>query len=389
MTVLKGSPALGEVLQAARDLAPMIRKAAPDNEAARRLDDATVAAMREAGLFRILLPAAYGGLDLPLLDALAVIEEVSAADGSAGWCLLKGATSNQMAGYLGPQAAREIWSDPSIVTAGSFNPRGRAVEVADGYRLTGHWDWGTGTGHSAWIICGAVVFDSVEATAPKPGATPGVPEIKAFVVPRAQVTIHDTWHVTGMRATASNEFEVSDVLVPPERAFDGMVAAPVVRTPNYAIPYIAQAMIPHAAVAIGIARGALADFGDLAAVKVPLASTSRLADKDRVVEAFGRAHAMVHAARCAVVGAVESAWSGPATGGRPSEADLAHLSLAATFATDLCVGAVDTVQALAGGTGVFESSPLQRASRDIHVAATHFLVNHDKYALAGRALLTG
>jgi alkylation response protein AidB-like acyl-CoA dehydrogenase len=391
VSAVRGSRALDAVLAAARDLGPVIRKAAPGNEASRRLDDATVTAMRETGLFRILLPAAYGGHELPLLDALEVIEEVAAADGSAGWCLLKGATSNQMAGYLDPAAAREIWADPSIVTAGSFNPRGRAVELpaGEGYRLTGRWDWGTGSAHSQWIICGAVVFDSPEATAPKPGPTPGVPEIKAFFVPRDEVTIHDTWFVAGMRATASHEFEVDDVLVPAGRAFDGMVAVPRVDSPNYAVPYIAQAMIPHAAVAVGIARGALADFRELAGVKVPLGGSSPLADRDRVVDGVGRAHAMVHAARATVTRAVEQAWATAAAEGRPTEAELAHLSIAATFATDLCVGAVDTVHSLAGGAGVFETSPLQRAFRDVHVAATHFLVNHDKYVLAGRALLTG
>jgi alkylation response protein AidB-like acyl-CoA dehydrogenase len=372
-------------LQAARDLAPAIRKAAPDNEAARRLGEETVTALRRAGLFAVLLPAAYGGAELPLPAAMAVIEEVSAADGSAGWCLLKGAATNQMAGYLPERAAREIWADPTIVTGGSLNPRGRAVEVPGGYRLTGRWDWGTGVGHSTWVIGGAVVVDA--DSSPRPGPAPGVPETKALVFPRADTTVHDTWRAAGMRATASGEFEVRDLFVPVERTFDGMVARPVVRGPNYAIPYIAQAMVPHAAVAVGLARGALADFRELARTKVPLLSPSRLFEQDRVAERVGRAEAMVHAARATALAAVDAAWASQARAGRPDEDRLVHLSLAAVYATELCVAAVDIVHTLAGGSAVDEHSPLQRAFRDVHVAATHFLVRPDKYLLSGRALL--
>jgi alkylation response protein AidB-like acyl-CoA dehydrogenase len=376
----------GAALQAARDLAPAIRKAAPDNEAARRLGDGTVTAMRRAGLFAILLPATYGGAELPLPEAMAVIEEVSAADGSAGWCLLKGAVTNQMAGYLPEAAAREIWADPTIVTGGSLNPRGRAIEVPGGYRLTGRWDWGTGVGHSAWVVGGAVVVDPVDAS-PRPGPAPGVPETKALVFPRDETTVHDTWRAAGMRATASGEFEVRDLFVPAERTFDGMVAEPVVHGANYAIPYIAQAMVPHASVAVGLARGALADFRELARTKVPLLSPSRLFEQDRVAEAVGRAEAMVHAARATVLAAVDQAWASRARAGRTDEDRLVHLSLAAVYATELCVAAVDVVHSLAGGSAVDEHSPLQRAFRDIHVAATHFQVRPDKYLISGRALL--
>jgi alkylation response protein AidB-like acyl-CoA dehydrogenase len=372
-------------LAAARDLAPALRKAAADNEAARRLSDETVTAMRQAGLFAILLPAAYGGAELPLPAALAVVEEVAAADGSAGWCLLKGAATNQLAGYLPAAAARRIWADPTIVTGGNLHPRGRAVEVEGGYRLTGRWDWGTGVVHSAWVVGGAVVVDA--AGNPRPGPTPDLPETKAFVFPRDVTTVHDSWRAAGMRATASGEFEVRDLVVPADHVFDGMAARPVVQGVNYAVPYIAQAMVPHAAVAVGVARGALADFRELARVKVPTLGTSRLFEQDRVAEGVGRAEAMVHAARATAVAAAESVWSAARAGRRPREDELVHLSLAATYATELCVAAVDLAHSLAGGSAVDERSPLQRAFRDIHVAATHFLVRPDKYLLGGRALL--
>lgn len=372
-------------IDAARDLAPLIRKSAAENEAARRLSEDTVTAMREAGLFRILLPAVYGGFELPLVDALAVIEEVSAADGSAGWCLLKGAVSNQMAGYLPEATARSMWADPSIVTASRFAPTGRAVVVDGGYRLSGRWDWGTGAGHSEWLLVGAVVHD--DDAGPARTTPSGLPEVVALAFPRSLATIHDTWQAAGMRATASNEFEVDAITVPADHTFAGLAAPPVVRTPNYAVPYIAQAMIPHAAVAVGLARSAVAEFSEVAAVKTSTTGGSgKLIDKDRVNEGVGRACALVDAARATTAAAVTAAWA-EAAGGAASERALVTLSLAATLATDLCVQAVDIVHSLAGSTAVQEASPLQRAFRDIHVAASHALVRQDNYVVGGRALL--
>jgi alkylation response protein AidB-like acyl-CoA dehydrogenase len=115
-------------------------------EQQRQLPSELVNLMHDLSLFAILQPARYGGLELPIADALKVIEKVASIDAAVGWCLLKGASSNQMAHYMNKIAAENIWKDARVCVGGNFNPtKGRAILDGDrGYRLTGRWDWGTG-----------------------------------------------------------------------------------------------------------------------------------------------------------------------------------------------------------------------------------------------------
>ncbi len=349
-------------------------------EAERRLPQVLVDWMLGEGLFAILQPEAYGGLEQPMADVLDVIEALSAIDGSAGWCLLKGSTSNQLAAYLPEAGASEIWADPKIVVGGSFNPKGKAVAVDGGYRLTGRWDWGTGTTHSAWIMGGAMVFDA--AGGPPVKGPHGGPIIKTLFVPRADVQFIDTWHAHGMRGTGSLDFAVEDVFVPVARTMDGPMSRAVLATAHTDVPLMAQVMVPHAAVAIGLARGCLADFIELARGKTPLMASAKLAEDRLAHDGVGRAAALIDGARAYVRDSVARAWAADAT-----PAAFPALSLSAVHATHACVAAVDMLYTLSGGSAVASASPIARAWHDIHVAASHFLVNHEKYAAAGKAML--
>jgi indole-3-acetate monooxygenase len=364
-----------------------IRELGAQAELQRRLPIALVELMHDMSLFAILQPARYKGLELPITDAMEVIAKVASIDAAAGWCLLKGASSNQMAHYISESAAQSIWTSDRVGVAGNFNPtKGKAVlDGAGAYRLSGRWDWGTGSTHSQWLICGAMVFES--DTAPAPVMTPAkMPLIKAFVVPASSCKLTDTWHTHGMRGTGSGDFEVQQLQVSTDYAFDGLFAAPVVQTSLTALPYAMQAPLPHAALAIGIAEGALEHFKVLAGTKTPLMTQALLKDRELIQRAYGEAAAMVKGARAYFSQVIQNSWQ-QASSNSMSPALGADISLACTDITQRCVAAVDSCYHLAGGTAVFEASPLQRAFRDIHVAASHFLVNTDKYTAAGKQLL--
>lgn len=367
-------------LSAIRRQQQFIRQQGELAQSERRLPQPLVDWMLTEGLFAILQPKAYGGLELPMADALDVIEALSAVDGSAGWCLLKGSTSNQLAAYLPEHGARAIWGDPAIVVGGSFNPKGKAIAVDGGYRLTGRGDWGTGTTHSAWIMGGAIVIDPATGA---PAKTPhGGPVIRTLFVPSHEVSFIDSWDAHGMRGTGSLDFAVEDVFVPAERTMEGPMARPVIATVHTPVPLAAQVMVPHAAVAIGLARGCLANFIALARGKTPLMASAKLADDRMAHDGVGRATALTDGACAYVRDSVSRAW---AMGAKPES--YPALALSAVHATHACVAAVDLLYTLAGGSAVASASPIARAWRDIHVAASHFLVNHEKYSVAGKALL--
>jgi indole-3-acetate monooxygenase len=369
----RATPIVDSVRQRAAQLAELSQY----GEDHRRLSPETVAIMGDLGLFHILVPERLGGSELDLLGACAVIEELSAADAAAGWCLLKVSSTNMLSANFPEAVAREIWPDQHAVACGSLNPKGRAVKVDGGYRLTGRWDWGTASPFATWLMGGAMVFDD---GADMPAMGPHGPQIVTCFFPVDQAEMIDTWHTNGMRGTGSGDFAVTELFIP-ERHVMSMGMPPAAQGELFKIPMPAWMMIPHAFVSIGIARAAVESLVELSRIKTPLASSKLLKDKEWVQDSIARATALVHSARAYCEVAVRDAWADP----NPTR--FTHLSLASTHAAQACVDAVDLVHRAAGGSAAYLSSPLQRQWRDVHTAASHFLVNVEKFAGAGRALL--
>ena len=147
-------------VEAAKGLAPQIQASADDIERSRRLPLPLVDAMAQAGLFRLSIPRSLGGEETDPTTLVRVVEEVSRADGAAGWCLGIGGTYGAFGGYLSADAAHEIYgSDPLVRTAGALRPFGNAVVVDGGYRVTGRWPLGSGCQHSGWIVGGCRILD--------------------------------------------------------------------------------------------------------------------------------------------------------------------------------------------------------------------------------------
>ena len=87
-------------LDAVRELAPKIRAASDEIEKGRRLPLDIVRAMQRAGVFRMAMPRAWGGPELNVLSQLRVIEALSIADASAGWCAMIGVDGGYLTAYI-------------------------------------------------------------------------------------------------------------------------------------------------------------------------------------------------------------------------------------------------------------------------------------------------
>src|SRR5436189_294729 len=219
-------------LDVARALAPRIRERADEIEAARQLPRDLVLEIANAKLFKVASSEAEGGLGADILTTLRVIEEVARADGSTGWCLAMGINSFRQSAQFAPEVRRTLFhSDPIGVSAGSANPRGRAVAVPGGYRVTGHWFFASGCMHSFLLHGACKVFDG-DVPRRRPN---GDQDVRiAYFHPKSQVKIIDTWNVSGMRGTGSHDIEVEDLFVPEEHTFSaldrrGPVTGPVNR----------------------------------------------------------------------------------------------------------------------------------------------------------------
>jgi alkylation response protein AidB-like acyl-CoA dehydrogenase len=371
------------LLSAARALAPRIRPRSAEIEANRGLPADLVEELSRAGLFRMLVPRAFGGGEVAPLTMLRAIEEIAWADGSAGWCVMVGAGTGLLAAYLEEDVAREVYSDPLVVASGVFAPLGRATEEGDCYRVSGRWPFASGVAHSALRMGGAVLMGEGG-----PLLSPGGEPLIRHILFRAEETqILDTWTVSGLCGTGSHDMVVEAALVPRGRSVSLGVDRP--RHPGvlYKLPLFGLLALSVASVALGIARAAIDAFCALATQKKPLYSNRSLAQREVVQVEVAKAEALVRAARAFVLEVVAEATEGVEARGELLDKERALLRLAATQATMASAQAVDQMYTAGGGTSVYAASPLQRYFRDIHVVTQHAMVAPAIYGVVGKVLL--
>jgi alkylation response protein AidB-like acyl-CoA dehydrogenase len=353
-----------DLLQAARQLEPLVRSLRDGFDKARQLPPELVDAIGRAGLFAMWLPRALGGPELPPLSFLEVIEELSRQDGSVGWCTVIPAGYGRLAGAMPRETAADIFGSGRTVLVGTLNPAGKAVPVPGGYRVTGRWSYGSFIAHSQWVLGGCVVQDD-------PGAA-----LRLCIFPRADVEVFDIWHVGGLRATGSNDYQVTDVFVPEEMAvpIPGFSPVPVQPGALYAVPMLATFVSCIAIVELGIARAAIEALMEIASAKTPTGSDSVLREKPSVQADLARAEALVRSGRAFLFDALGACWD-DALAGRPiTLRRRALVRLAACQASQNAVQAVDLMYACGGGTALFEGNRLERCFRDVHAGAQHFAV---------------
>lgn len=354
-------------------------------EGLRRLPTDIVGSLAEAGLFRLLVPKAYGGGQAHPLTLFETVETMAKGDAAVAWCLMIAATTGVTAAYLPPEEAKIVFGDPLTVTGGVFAPLGRATVEGDQASVTGRWAWASGSAHCAWLMGGCVVQD---ASGPRKRADGSV-ETRMFIAPRAQVALIDTWFASGLKGTGSGDMAMEGVVIPYARSVSLSHDRPVANDPLYAFPVFGLLALGIAGVACGNALGALEDFEDLAGAKKPQGSSRSLAQRGSAQSAYAEARTGLLAARALVREAVAEAFAEAERGEGLSLARRAGLRLACAHlvrtAADVCRSLYD----LGGGSSVYEHSPLQRRFRDAHVATQHIMTAPGVFELGGRALLLG
>jgi alkylation response protein AidB-like acyl-CoA dehydrogenase len=371
-----------DTLAAARALAGTLRARADEIEAARRLPADLAERFAREGFYRMCVPAAYGGLELPPADAFRTIEALAQADGSAAWCAFIGATSGVVLAYLPADAAREIFARPDTILAGVFAPRGEALAGDGGFRVNGRWAWGSGIENADWVMGGCRVVRNGEVEREASGS----PRSRLMLATAAEVETLDTWHVSGLCGTGSTDFVMRDLWIPERRAVSLTADRPIER-PLYAFPAFGLLALGIAAVSLGLARSAIDELVRLAREKTPEGATRPLAARPAAQAEVARAEADLRAARAFLYEAIDAAWQAACADGVISVAHRRDLRLATTHAVGASTRVADRMYHLGGGSSVYRRSPLQRIFRDVHVATQHMMVAPPTLELTGRLLL--
>jgi alkylation response protein AidB-like acyl-CoA dehydrogenase len=363
----------------AERVSTLARELAATTERERALPQALLEELRATGLMRAGAPAALGALEAPPATTLLAAETIARGDASAGWCVSIAATSSLLSAYLPEAGAAEIFGDPHTIAAGVWAPRGKAVPVDGGVRVSGRWSFCSGISHSQWLFAGCVLDD--------PDAGSGGPVLRVVGLPTAELEILDTWHTSGLRGTGSHDALADDLFVPDDHVLSLMGASPRVDTPLYRFPVFGFFALSIAAAALGNARGAIDDLGELAAGKTAQGSSRVLAERPATQAAVGEAEAALRAARALYYQAIEEAWEAAQQDGPVDVPLRLGLRLAATHAVRTAADVARSMYDLGGGTSIYDSSPLQRRFRDAHTATAHFQVNPAIWELTGKVLL--
>ncbi len=360
------------LLERAATIAPIVAEELDEAERERRLTDRTFEAMKDEGLLGVWVPESLGGLESTPREGFELFEEVAKIHGSAAWNLWIWSTGAALSSSASEESIAESYADgpAGAVGAGGIFPFNPAEVVEGGYRVTGRWPFCSGSSHAKWVGGGIMVMENG-----RPRMTPmGIPEMRFVTYPREEAEIIDTWHVVGLRATSSNDVAVEDAFAPEYRtsAFGGpTVRGKHFQGPLYRFPVMGILGAPIGIIATGIAQRAIDEFIKLAKTKTARTSQSRISENTAIRNEVAKAHAAVQSARSWLYEMVDETWEMVLRGDDVSLDQRRDLSLAGTNATRSAAYATDLVHTAAGGTSVFQTSPIERCFRDIHAATQH------------------
>ncbi|MCW2499658.1 MAG: acyl-CoA dehydrogenase type 2 [Frankiales bacterium] len=373
------------VLDAIRALTPEIAQRADEIEKAQNVPADLLKKLADAGAFRMFVAREYGGEEMSLPDAMAVIEEVAYADGSTGWTVMIGADfAPVLARYSKKVLDEEVYPDgPNTMARGAFAPKGVAIPVDGGYLVKGQWPMASGSYEHEWILGNCIVLKDG-----MPEMTQmGIPAMKMVLVPAEQATFLQTWDSVGLRATNSNDFILDDVFVPEHHASEFFGPAGIDST-MFRIPIKLGLAPTHVAVVIGIARGALDDVRELAKTKRPAFNPMMRLAEDPVFQfRLGQLDTRLAAVRALAEVETRSMWEAAVAGVPGETLDTLRQRAMVSYAHTECVAIVNEAFALAGSSATYSSSALQRRFRDIRTAAQHVAASPEIYQVLGAVMV--
>jgi alkylation response protein AidB-like acyl-CoA dehydrogenase len=339
------------------------------------LSSAVVDALRWSGVFRMAMPAAWGGPETDVCKQVEIIEALARADASAAWCAMIGSESGFFASYIDEPAARRLFPSLDTIVAGFQGPSG-VLEVCDGgYRLSGRWSFGSGVTHADVILGGATVTENGEPRRTKSGRL----DVRVAMLPATQWQVLETWDPDGLAGSGSHDYTITDAFVPDEYTWvPGRYKRP---EPLYSWFGLA----PSAGV--GVALGVAAEAFDVARSslqeKYSKVLMGSVTGEPNVRAALARAAALIGSTRSYVYDTLGGFFATVQAGDEPSFDQRAQWAGCVVHTGTTCRDAVQMLVDAVGSAALQRSSPLGRQLRDLNMIAQHGLTNQRVWEWAG------
>ncbi|MFG2557035.1 acyl-CoA dehydrogenase family protein [Streptomyces sp. NPDC048581] len=371
------------VLEAVTAVVPTLRENGTEAEDRRWIPEENIDLLDKAGVFRMAVPGRYGGLDLPLADQVAVLEEISRGCGSTGWTAAAWVSTAWMAGLYPQQAQEEFFEKGAVRVSGGFTPSGSLTPTEGGYLLNGSWRFNTG--------CRAADWDMLAALREHPD---GSVDVVYALVPMTELQIADDWHVSAAIGTGSSTTTAKDVFVPAHRVADGEAAVE-----GTLLDHVGHAgrryglmgfvLAEGAAVYIGMAQAAYELFVERLPGKA-IAYTNWEEQSRHPVTQIGVATAenKIVAARALNAQVIDLLQRLADGGAHPTVQERATIHGRCGYAIQLVKEAVETLHSMSGASALSRSAHFQRFYRDLEGLSLHGMMTPvSNLEVHGRVLL--
>lgn len=368
------------ILANVEGLLPEVAARADEVAAQRRLPGDLVASLKAAGAFRLPMPAAWGGPEMSLPDQVRVVERLSAADPSTGWCVMIGSDGGFYSAYLTERAGRTLWPDLDMVTAGWVFPAGQARRVDGGFVMSGRWSFGSGCTHADVLIGGCLVVGE-DGTPEMDG---GLPRMRVLVAPAEHFEVLDTWYTTGLAGSGSNDYSCSELFVPEEHSFS-FAEEPRRDGPLYR--YKGAFFANIYGVPLGLARRAIDEVVGVASTKVLMPQFVTMRDLPRVQSAVADAETALRSARSYTYDAVEALWDALVSQQEITPQIRIDVTLSRIAAFRMAREVAMQMVALAGTQAIYATSVLDRLLRDAITINQHVVAGPVMQEFAGQLAL--
>ena len=370
-----------------------ILKAGDEAQELRKLPDWVVEKLVDEGFFRFALPAELGGDNSSSMETIEILEHMAAIDASVAWNVMLGSEINALAaGGMDPKVAKKVYLDnPRVIMCGGGGPGStppRAERQKDGsVKVWGQTTFISGCHNADFCFMGAPLMKGDEPETDDNG----MPIFKLWFLPKGQWEIVRTWDVAGLRGSGSDDVKAEGGIVPAEHVGVELWTTPAhYPNPVYRMPTALRLAFNKAAIALGVARGTLEVFADIAQNKIPMLSSSSLANRPIAQHRMGVAESRYQSCRSWLMQTMEAVEDELADNDKlPGAKTTQDARLACVHASNECMEVVDSLHNTAGTTGMRMYSPMERKLRDAHGAATHRWVAHPLYTDLGAILLGG
>ncbi len=345
---------------------------ADEAERLRRLPAATISDFKACGLATLLLPARFGGRQAPFSELLDPVRRMAHGCASSAWTLGFYTLHNWMLALFDIEAQEEVFASGPVLAPAPLAPTGRGVVVDGGIRLTGRWSWATGIMDADWVIVGAVIE----------GGDSVYPALVAL--PAGQTEVADVWHTAGMRGTGSHDVIVTDVFVPLRRIvsvvdiYSGTAPGSIAHdAATYRWPMVPALALTAAMPVLGAAEKVVELYQERVQERVLAYSGVAQKDQPAAQIRLGDARVRLRALNALVADTAAGIERIVAAGDRVPRAVRADARAAAAHTVHESRAIIADLLEASGASAQFLSNPLQRAKRDVDIAAGHVVFDYD------------